>query len=128
MSELAFKQVHHYNGTGVAHIQVTHADTHAQIGFIVPDPVVRGTWIFWAERQVMYTEQVSKELTTKLQCMNKPAFDAPSDGYYKCVACGVLVPIKDDTPYKEQAACPDHHCDGQVFCNEYKGWNNAHCH
>ena len=63
------------------------------------------------------------ELSKQLAYLNKPAYKAPPAGFYRCMACGVEVPIKP-VPYEEQAACPCPSCDGQVFCNEWEGWGS----
>ena len=106
------------NGSGLANVGIFYIPSGGNIGYIYYDTVNNQWGLHYNSLHMLHVD-ILTAITEQLKTMNSRT--APPTGYYRCVGCGSLFKIQD-VPYEEQAACEHDHCDGQVFCNEYKGW------
>jgi len=111
------EHVYHLNGGGIARIVLKYIPSMGVVGNLIRDK--NGNWAFHYARTDLLHTDVLQEVVDILKTANSRT--APPTGYYRCVGCGSLFKIQE-VPYESQCACEHTSCDGQVFCNEYKGW------
>ena len=124
MKTLEFHNNYHVNGAGLSTVSVIHADSNRVIGYLVSEPHIPESWGFYTDTGTILTIAMLTEITARLKCIVRKTFTAPPTGFFKCIGCGVQVPVKP-VPYEEQCDCPSPSCDGQLMCNEYTGWNKS---